>query len=46
MKPITHFFFGRLESQFKDQENFNSNLPCCLINLSESALGKVSKQKL
>ena len=28
------------------KENFNSKLPCCLINPSKSKIGKVSKQKL
>ena len=28
------------------KENFNSKLPCRLINPSKSELGKVSKQKL
>ena len=29
-----------------NQENINSQSPCCLINPSKSELGKVSKQKL
>ena len=28
------------------KKNFNSKLPCCLINPSKSKLGKVFKQKL